>query len=458
MADNKNTLCISAFNSPQINFARNEHRMCCRTKGIPITPEMLDTHGTKVFYQLDDLVKTKKDLLTGIRSPKCSYCWKVEDSGGVSPRSPYDQFVEFMAHTGWFGTKDYNIISDRLSNLSDDEANMLAKHLDFPHIIEIALTNTCDLKCVYCSSHFSTQWETEMIKYKEMRPRDITTPSPHLRDMFWKYFLESGFKATKFISFIGGEPLIINEFYDDINLILDKFSNYENQDELQPVVIINVITNLNSPPKYFKKLLDIIPVVLANKRLRLHIGISFESTGAKTEFIRSGTDWVRFSDNIHKLFGHVTLLPLDEKCRIELGIHATLNALSISSLPEFSRFVVSLQADYGIHIHLYNNQVINPARYNPAILTEDYAEYVDEAINIISSNSTSTPDMIDWIKWESYCTFLQGIKNSILLPDKDQDARKSFVKEIDKLCSRRNLDFHKTFPEMVDFYNMIKSS
>ena len=237
---------------------------------------------------------------------------------------------------------------------------------------------------------------------------------------------------------------------------MEKYESHDNQDELPPWVTINVITNLNSQEKYFKKLLNLIPRVLANPRLHFHIGVSFESVAAKSEFIRTGTKWNRFANNMEELYKHVSMLPKDQKSRIELGCHATINSLAVSGLPTFFTFLVNIRNKYGMHIRLYNNQVVYPSWLSPGILTEDFVPYVDEAIKIVSQNTIDYPGMHPAATWDSYCIFLESIKSLILSKDKDMGAAARFPHEIDKLCHRRKLNFHETFPEMVDFYNSLK--
>jgi hypothetical protein len=280
-------------------------------------------------------------------------------------------------------------------------------------------------------------------------------PSSNFQSVFWEYFLNSGFKHTKFISFIGGEPLIINEFYENLERILQKYESHDNQDELLPCITINVITNLNCQPKYFEKLLKLIPRVLENPRLRFHIGVSFESVATKFEFIRTGATWKRFSNNMDELYKHISLLPKDQQKRLELGCHATMNSLAISGLLDFFVFIVNLRNKHGVHVRMYNNQAVYPSWLSPSILPADFAKYIDETISFVKLNTIEYTDIKYEMTWHSYCEFLDSIKQLILSNNKDKDAILRFPHEIDKICVRRDLNFKEAFPEMVNFYNSI---
>ena len=59
--------------------------------------------------------------------------------------------------------------------------------------------------------------------------------------------------------------------------------------------------------------------------------------------------------------------------------------------------------------------------------------------------------------WTNYIDHLKEVAKGIQNLNKDIAARKSFVHNIDLLTSRRNLDFNKTFPEMIEFYKICEA-
>jgi hypothetical protein len=100
---------------------------------------------------------------------------------------------------------------------------------------------------------------------------------------------------------------------------------------------------------------------------------------------------------------------------------------------------------------------------DPAILPPDYTSYIDESKAVLVAAAAKGSDDA-WL-WDqgstgrnSYLSWLDGIGNSIANPDKSLSARQQFAAQIDKLSQRRDLDFHHTFPEMVDFYELCRAS
>ena len=99
-------------------------------------------------------------------------------------------------------------------------------------------------------------------------------------------------------------------------------------------------------------------------------------------------------------------------------------------------------------------QVIVSSLHN--ILPTSYTRYIDETIDLIETEVVDHTKYSPYGRWDSYLKFLKGIKNGIANPDKNNQSRKEFISNLDKLTSRRNLNFAETFPEMVEFYNECK--
>jgi hypothetical protein len=192
--------------------------------------------------------------------------------------------------------------------------------------------------------------------------------------------------------------------------------------------------------------------------LKLDFNVSCEAIGDRAEFIRTGTDWQLMTANIDKFL--VFLQEHDpEQFRVIFNFQIALNALCISDLPNFFKFVIELQKKTGRRIHLRPNQIVYPQWLDPYILPPEYARYIDKSIKILQNEMVEINDHSKYSpygQWSAYVEFLKTIKDGILNPDKNIQSRKEFTENIDKLTTRRNLNFAATFPEMVDFYNECK--
>jgi hypothetical protein len=458
--DNANTLCRFAWDYPNVNLSRNELRSCCRAGPNIVSDADVDELGTRLFSELKPLVKMKRELLQGIKTSACKTCWSIEANGSKSPRKGKDDFIEFMVKTNWFNTTDHKIISDKLSNLTDDETDALSKFLDKPRMLEIALSNVCDLKCMYCNHHYSSQWTAESLKYKDIPierfASEFPVPSTKYKDIFWEYFLRDGYKTIEYINFIGGEPLIIDEFYEHLETVINKYETYKPLSAPLQKVCIGVVTNMNCQEKYFQKFLDVIPRILENPHLRVEIGVSLESIKERTEFIRTGTKWDRLNSNVERLIAKISSLTDDQRSRISFGFQIALNSLCISDLPAFCEYIVNLRRSTPCHIRLHHNQIAYPQWLSPSILTPDYGVYIDRAIRVLLDSGIDESHIFQGERWSSYCRYLLPVKQGIINENKNTVIQKSFITNVDKLSARRNLNFAETFPEMMDFYNSIK--
>jgi hypothetical protein len=461
MSSWRDTICRFAWDYPVANISRNELRNCCRTSTSLVTPEDIARHGIKLFSEFEPLVEVKQALLRGERHEKCSSCWRVEEKGTKSARSGIPFFIELLRDIEWFGTRDFKEIMRRLDNLNEVEISQLSRYLDRPRMVEVSLSNTCDLKCVYCTHHYSSQWAAERLKYKDIPihelAREMPKRNPEFLSLFWNYFDKVAFKTAEIVNFIGGEPLIIDEFYEYTDRILTKYEDPANQDLLPETIHIGIVTNLNTPPKFFKRLVDeVIPRILFNPRLRLDFNVSMESIGARAEYIRTGTDWSVLDNNIRTMLRTLNSYPKDCHSRIHFGFQVALNSLCISELPKFYQYVIDRQSEVDITLRLRPNQVVYPIWLSPHVLPVEYADYVQQSMDLLLANASREDDLHRFDKWARYVEFLETVKKGIENPEKDNGARHMFLREVKKLQDRRGIVFETTFPDMVPFYEQMK--
>ena len=462
MASNiESTICRAAWDYPVLNLSNNEISMCCHSKHHKITDADIATLGTDLFTKYIPIKQAKTDLLNGVQTSNCSYCWDIENKVMKSSRTGLDGFVKYLADNNYYNTTNFTTIADILLNLTEEQKINLAENMDSPHNIEIALGNTCDLKCMYCNEFFSSQWAVEKIKYKELdksfMPNEVSTSTTSkMEEVWWDWFENQVFNKVWVIGFIGGEPLIMDKLYNYIDRILNK---YKNTTPTHPI-FISIVTNFNTPDAYFNKFLGLVNKIARTPWITLDLSVSLESMGNRTEFVRTGSDWERIQDNLDKLLTEINNLKADHviqaENKIAVNIMAALNALCISDLPNFFKWVVDLQTTYNLPINIRGSQVVYPQWLSPGILPESYVEYIEQSITILENGKLDNNKYL-FGYWTNYIDHLKEVAKGIQRSDKDITARKSFVDNIDLLTVRRNLDFNKTFPEMIEFYEMCKT-
>jgi hypothetical protein len=445
----KNTICKQAWNYPIVNLANNEVSMCCHSRHHKVTVEDISRLGKDIFTKFEPIRQAKLDLLNGVQTENCSYCWSLEKNGQKSSRSTFDEFSKYVFYSEHYKGKTMDEINDILLNLTNEQKTDLAENLDYVNNVEIALGNTCDLKCVYCNEFFSTQWIAEKIKYKEIPVsfiKDVDTDTNNeLEKVWWEWFNESVSKKTSIVGFIGGEPLIISKLYEYLDRILGKFSSME----IKRPLYISVVTNFNTPSNYFEKFIKLIPSI-ASTDLKLDLNVSLESLGARTEFIRTGTKWDRLKSNVEETL--LTLSKLENKNCVSFNFMLALNSLCISDLPNFIKWVIELQQKYGVPINLRGSPVVYPGWLSPSTLPLRFNYYIDIAIGLLKKEKVNRQDYL-FGPWDEYIQQLTEVKKGV---GTNKELYADFVNNIDTLSERRGLSFENTFPEMMGFYNECK--
>ena len=445
------TICDLKWNYPIFMLNRGEFRSCCRTTPNTVSNDELVKHGIDAFLNSEHMRAGRRDLINGVKSPDCRTCWKLEDAGAPSPRSHPREFWRQMQDEGHFAKGEYDPVALLKQIQGVDDINHPMLYAKKPKLLEISLGNTCDMKCMYCSHHYSTQWAAERIKVGEITQEQYDTEFPKTSDLykekFWEWFSSVARYSVNRIGLIGGEPLIIPEFYDFMDRIME--SVHEIEDQRTEKLTLWIVTNLNTPPAYLEKFFNYLPQI--TKHFNLDIYISMESLENKAEYIRNGIIWDRYSRNLHKL--------LQSDHKFNLGFILSQNVLSITSIKPVVQFIERLTTTYGRPIAIKQSTVTHPTWQNPMILTPDFANYIDEAITYMLGNVSKMPIVEDYYgRYDQYIKFLQnmsdGLKNNTQTHTAD---RKQFASWFDTYDQRRKLNLLETFPEYTEFYNLCKS-
>lgn len=452
MSNIEKTICVRAWNYPIVNLGRDELKNCCKTRFNHVGIDEMQM-GPGMFSQMPAIKNLKKMLLSGIHARECTSCWKSEEFGATSYRTSFDEFAKFIQVAKWHNLT-IEEIKHRLLNLSDSDKEELI-NLEHPTHLEISISSLCDLKCIYCSPTFSSQWHAEKIKYKELPSTSILKDgNPEYENILWEWFSTTAYKTINNISFVGGEPLINDKFYTLVDKLLNFYKNSDRTDHIN----IFVATNLNTPKKYFDKLRDILRKVQDVPTLTFTVGISFESVGAKHEFIRTNSDWKTFDDNIKLLTK--TLTEIDPENKLSLVIMPSFNSMSISDLPNFVKYLIKMKDGYDRTVRVSTTHVATPMKYSPFILTTDFNKYIDEAISIIQeSNYYRDIPYEHHGSWTRLVEYLETIKNSIIYDSSNKDTeRKNLIRELNTLKERRGIDYETAFPEMMQFFDFCRKS
>jgi len=267
---------------------------CWRTAHSELTPENFnDFHNTPVK------IADREAMLRGEWPEKnCGYCRTIEAEGGVS---------------------------DRIRHLSDP-ANQVPQELIQdsgatwvePTVIDVMFSNTCNLGCLYCQPRYSSVINNENAKHGRFHKNGVLLQSHSntYRDLapsFWRWF-ETGFQKLRRLHVLGGEPLIMKEFQD----LLDMIHKYPN-----PECEINIVTNLMISDARLQQYIQTFRDLIQQKKiLRIDISASIDCWGPQQEFVRWGLDLDQWQRNFETLLSHRW---------IKLNISQTITPLTIGT-------------------------------------------------------------------------------------------------------------------------------
>lgn len=267
---------------------------CCKIKNFEVGNLKVNTLE-EIWNDLP-LKELRKSMLNGQRHTACSNCYNEEDSN----KNSYRHYIN---------RKLIDHISKTDSTSEDGSVdNFKINYLHF------YFSNLCNLACRTCGPTLSSSWHAISSKLGEI---PATTSALITANQDGKLFEE--FKQhldhIDIIKFTGGEPLIIQEFYDILDLLIDK-----NRMDIE--LFYN--TNLMQLTYRGRSILD-----LWKKFPRVTIGASLDGEYSRGEYIRSFSKWNTILENQKQI---------KNQCpNVYFFVSATLSIINCLHLPDFHR-------------------------------------------------------------------------------------------------------------------------
>jgi len=302
------------------------------------------------------------------------------------------------------GNKGFGIISDRvfyIRELKDTVVDTCTQGNFNLQAIDVRWTNLCNFACVYCSPQFSSKWANEL-KVVEHGPTQQQV------DQFKQYVFDKA-AQLKHVYLAGGEPLLMKENLE-LLLLLQK---------VNPKVNLRINTNLS------KVNTQVFDLVCGFENV--HWTVSIETIEQEFEYIRYGSMWTDFQDNLK------VIKNLNHKISFNM-LHFLLNYQSIFDCVKYLKSL-------GFH----NNSFIIGALLDPLYL--NIRHLPDHVLNSVKHI------LEEKINQQPKYLLEQSYKN--LLNYLNQPFEKNLVGAIENLQmldKRRGLDSKAIFQHL---YNLI---
>jgi len=482
------TMCYAKWAQVSMHLTNGMTQSCYHPPTHKISVGQLE-NDPSALHNTNQKWLERKQMLQGKRPEGCSYCWKIEDSGGTSDRV-------YRSGEYWAQNSRKDIIA------STDTRKMN------PRYVEVNFNQACNFKCVYCSPHLSTTWEEEIkqhgpleiidasgnpgkhnaIEYLErdgLMPMKVAQKDNPYVEAFWRWWPEL-YETLEVFRMTGGEPLM------DVNTyrVLDYI--YENPNAW---LELSITTNL-CPPKEelwekflakLKKLEEIQIwehsrfnpgsgnhwyVNMATKHNALFV--SLDTIGKQAEYIRTGLDYEILQRNVHEVLAGTR--------NTNITFINTFNVMSLNRFSDFLRYILELRKSYSSDAQgISYIPIVDPYNTHPDftvhprqriwfdvpllrapswqsinILPEKFDVYLEDAIDFMESypeegNFVGFYDFeIDKVKRN--LEWMRNERATISHEDRDRAITnlEQYSKQID---DRRGTDFAGTFPELAELFN-----
>ena len=372
------------------------------------------------FHNIKTKLEARTKMLKGEWPGRgCEHCKSTEDAGGHSDR---------MSHLNMPG----------VTAPKELEKDITAVDVT-PTQLEIYFSNTCNLKCLYCNSKFSSTIDNEnringQFDYgfeknqgAPVRIHGKIEINPNIKEDTDKLFawLETHIHELNKVMILGGEPFLQKETERMVEL-LERTS--------APNLTLVVFSNLTVDPLRVQEWLARMWRLVEHGKLdNLQVVGSLDCWGPQAEYVRNGLDLKKYTENFEFILNKTNITP---------SINSALMALTIPTLPDLIvrlnkwsriREVYWSGMKAGDHMRPY----LNPTIFGKAIVGLG----MSKAIDIFETNG-------DPIK-EAQLKNLIGIKTECERTEPntwDQKMLKGYIEELDR---RRGLDYKKLFPEIA---------
>jgi sulfatase maturation enzyme AslB (radical SAM superfamily) len=316
------------------------------------------------LYNGSEMQAVRQAFLDGKEPQECNWCWSEESVGIKSFRQKYLE-------------KNYSYSTTYA----------------IPQILDLKLSNVCNLKCRMCGPQASSSIAKEENKQKEywLSSKIIGTENEQL-------FFEQWLPNMKELELTGGEPFFSKENKLLISKIVD--SGFAQN------IKISITTNAMF---YIPTLLEKI-----NSFKKVTISLSVDDIESRLEYARSGAKWDIIDRNIKLL--------LQNYPQFEILIYRTVNCFNIFYLDELDRYALDS-----------NINVVNGVLHSPDYLSiKNLPYWAKEEVSLKFKDNTKYSSIIDFMY------------------SNNQNLIKEFRSKTNKLDSMRKDCFASTFDDWAE--------
>jgi len=367
--------------------------------------------------------------------PQCQKCFTEEAAGHRSKRN---------WETEYWSTQGYDEEGVVSKTTEDGTIDPVIPYID------LRFGTKCNLKCIMCSPHDSSEWIPDwqkmnsQIKNEELKDimqwnnkgnYDGASYNWHMNNpKFWDELYKQ-IPNMKQLYFAGGEPLIINAHYNLLEKCIEM--GYNEQIELR----------YNSNGVEWKP--ELFDLWSKFKRVKFHYSI--DSFGQMNDYIRYPSKWNHMVKQFH-------VLDDETPNNVEITVACAVQILNIHNVPDLikwkleQRFKKINRWPYGaglINFHF----VYHPAHLNVKVLPQWFKDKTQEKYEefyLWLENNWQLSGAPDIQTFTDAPYGIRRLKGLISFMQSEDWSRRmpQFVEYINLMDDIRDTNFSETFPEM----------
>jgi organic radical activating enzyme len=401
-----NTLCVLPFNTLSIGQSGHQ-RLCCNALNGGLSNSDMPapvTQRVELTWQHNSaLQRVRSTMLAGYKPAQCERCWKLEDIGAESYRQINNTY-RFPATYEKLLQGDATVKLERLE-------------LDFG--------NKCNLACRMCHPYSSSLLAQEINKdpanaYTQVDMEFLEKTSWVKRSRLFDVVREQG-HDLKSVYIIGGEPLIMDEQEEFLDLLIEL--DFAKNISLE---YNSNITTIGS--KWYDKWSHFKEV---------NLNASIDGVEEYYEYVRWPAKWDKIYSNLQELKYWSKQRPNNKTC-----IHTTLSNLTMPSMKKVADILVG-ELDFNIFVI----NVDHPTCMRPEVLPDSVRDSIAlDAAEHINSKFGEHYALSNMVK---------SLEKIASLPSPSEQDRQDFIKRMKFMDQHRKqnlLDLHPWFKEWYDVY------
>jgi MoaA/NifB/PqqE/SkfB family radical SAM enzyme len=378
---------------------------CCLTSTKASNASNLNTQTIDQIWNSPEQRDLRRTMMAGEKPSMCDKCFKQEEVTGLSGRVHHNREFPHVVKS----------IPD-ITQPDGTVTEMKLRYWDF------RFSNLCNFKCRSCGPAFSSAWvpDGKAMGWVYNPPKVTIINGVEGKPNY--DFLEEQAQFVEKIYFAGGEPLLMEEHWQ----ILDMLVKHKRFD-----VRLSYNTNASTLKHGKKNVLDYWKQWQPGK---VEVWPSIDEVGERAELIRSGTVWKIVERNLKALVDTENLI-------VRPGI--TTGAMNVFRLPEIIDHltnvgVIGPKNGYNFYINLLEE----PKNYHVHILSDKFRAEIVARLDdwIIDYNQRHRVNITD--------RFAQ-IKHELAKPHSMID-KLSFISMTKRLDGIRNENIYEVIPELRD--------